>query len=441
MNNTPLYDAIDNYIKKDMSRLHMPGHKGADIFNSANLLRYDVTEVDGTDSLYHASEAIAQTEAELAALYGSTRTVISASGSTLCIQAMLALVARPGAKIIAGRNIHRSAVNAMALLDISPVWVYPKTNIMCGGIISPDDIKQALISEPNAAAVYVTSPDYFGNLCDIKSIADICRNFDVPLLVDNAHGSHLKFLPTSQHPIDLGAAICCDSLHKTLPVLTGGALRHIADERFAQNAKNAMSIFGTTSPSYLIMLSIDLSIDYIKNNIKSDLICIADWVDKAKKLAKNKGFGVIEKNCDPCRLSLDISKAGFNAVEFGRYIRSRLIEPEMLNDCYCVLLPSVFNSERDFKRIEKMIADAEIKKSVKLPEYTPEKPIQAISMKQAMLSARKLQPLSVCEGRIAADINCPCPPAVPLVMYGELIDKNMIEILKNYGTQQLYVVQ
>ncbi|MBQ4322078.1 MAG: DegT/DnrJ/EryC1/StrS family aminotransferase, partial [Oscillospiraceae bacterium] len=231
---TPIQKALDAYIQKDMTRFHMPGHKGADFDLLGSVLPYDLTEVLGTDSLYDAEECIRDCEREYEALYGSHRTLLSAGGSTLCIQTMLALCAPAGSKILAGRNIHVAAVNAMGLLDLRPTWILPKPNPGgVGSTISPADVENALSADPELRAVYITSPDYFGVMSDVGAIAEICKHHHVPLLVDNAHGAHFPFLEENRHPMALGAAACCDSLHKTLPVLTGGALLHLADETMA----------------------------------------------------------------------------------------------------------------------------------------------------------------------------------------------------------------
>ena len=248
----------------------MPGHKGTSFLGMEYL---DITEIDGADSLYEASGIIAQSEANATQLFGC-RTLYSTEGSSQCIRAMVYLVqfyARQKGRILriaAGRNAHKTFLTASALLGLDVDWLYPKVNadyLSC--TLTAEDISSYLentIHKP--AAVYLTNPDYLGNLVDIAFIAEVCHQNDVLLVVDNAHGAYLKFLPPSQHPMDLGADLCCDSAHKTLPVLTGGAYLHLSsafDAVYGNQAKHAMAIFGSTSPSYLILQSLDCANAYL----------------------------------------------------------------------------------------------------------------------------------------------------------------------------------
>ena len=219
---TPIADFIENYIKNDMSRLHMPGHKGT-------LYSEDITEVKGADALYEADGIIAKSEQNATKIFGTKQTLYSTEGSSQCIKAMLMLALnnrenkseRP--LVLAARNVHKAFISAAALIDFDVKWLMPKTtDSLCKCIISKEQLKETLensAKKPNA--VYITSPDYLGNIADIRGLSEVCKEFDIPLLVDNAHGAYLKFL--GNHPIDLGADMCCDSAHKTLPVLTGGA--------------------------------------------------------------------------------------------------------------------------------------------------------------------------------------------------------------------------
>ncbi len=262
---TPLFDAIEALLRRqDFSRFHTPGHKGSALGFLSAVTPWDFTEVRGADSLFEADGPISETERLYTGFCGTAGSFLSAGGSTLCIQAMLRLVQPLGQKILIGRNAHGSAVSAMALLGLTPVWLCPETGTdLLPAPITPAQAEAALARHPDAAAVYVTSPDYFGKLTDIAGLSEVCRRYGVPLLVDNAHGAELFFTDGARHPMQLGADLCCDSLHKTLPVLTGGAMLHVGDTAlarksgFAASAKEAMHLFGSTSPSYLVMLSMD----------------------------------------------------------------------------------------------------------------------------------------------------------------------------------------
>ena len=225
MSKTPICDFVNNYAQKNALRLHMPGHKGIPLLGFEAL---DITEFDGADSLYEASSIIAQSEQIASDLFGSA-CFYSTEGSSQCIRAMLylarlyALKDKKPLRIAAGRNAHKVFLSAAALLDWEVSWLISqeKTSYLSCPI-EPVELDAFLQKNP-VAAVYVTSPDYLGNLLDIGALAEVAHRHGCLLLVDNAHGAYLKFLPQSLHPMDLGADICCDSAHKTLPALTGAA--------------------------------------------------------------------------------------------------------------------------------------------------------------------------------------------------------------------------
>ena len=258
--NTPICDFVRRYAESSMVRMHMPGHKGTGPLGCEAL---DITEIHGADSLYEAEGIIAESEKNASRLFGCP-TFYSTEGSSQCIRAMLYLVtlyarqqgiSRP--LIAAGRNVHKTFLSAAALLDLDVQWLYPDAdNSYLSCDITEETLESFLsCSDRLPAAIYVTSPDYLGNMLDLSKLSNLCHRHGVLLLVDNAHGAYLKFLPGSQHPMDQGVDLCCDSAHKTLPVLTGGAYLHIAVNApglFAEQAKSALALFGSTSPSYLI---------------------------------------------------------------------------------------------------------------------------------------------------------------------------------------------
>ncbi len=446
MSHTPLHDALNEYIKKDWARFHMPGHKGAPFGLFEQISAYDVTEVEGTDSLFEDDGPLADLEREYTRLYGTKGTMLSAGGSTLCIQTMLKLVGKPGAPIIAGRNIHTSAVNAMSLLDLRPVWLYPnREGESLIGRIKADSVEQALCAHPDACAVYLTCPDYFGVCSDIAAISAICKSHGVALLVDNAHGAHLKFLskeccPHPLHPMDLGADLCCDSLHKTLPVFTGGALLHCNREEYVQNAKRDMTVFGSTSPNYLIMLSADYTAGWLQEEGPALLSQTALRCERLRELARNQGFRVADGLCDPMRITLILTGTGYSREAFRRHLRRFGIMEEFLSENGCVLLCSPFNREEDYRRLTQMILHAKPQNSESSP-YPMFCPCAELTLREAMFAPWETIPIEDAGGRIAAEVQSPCPPGIPLIMPGEKICKDYIKILKNYGISFIRVVQ
>lgn len=445
--NTPLKRALDEYIRQDYARLHMPGHKGASISPFGELMAYDVTEVEGTDSLFEDDGPLKELEEIFTRLYDTKGTVMSAGGSTLCIQAMLRMVAKKEGRILAGRNIHAAAVNAMALLGLEPVWVYPnrKQEECLIGEISPDEIRSVLEKEKQAGtldslcAVYVTSPDYFGVMSDIRSIAQIAHEYGLPLLVDNAHGAHLHFLKEEYHPIQLGADLCCDSLHKTMPALTGAALLHTSDTKYCPQMKGAMTVFSSTSPNYLIMLSMDSTAAFLMQDGAERIQQTVTRCEELRQKAREKGF-VLPQHCDPMRLTLPLAGTGWDAQNFRKLLRKHKIMEEYLSDSGCVLLFSPFNREEDFKRTGALLDEVLIQNQpfTAFPIVPSEK---VMSLREAFLSPKESVPVEKAEGRIAAQVKITCPPGIPLVMPGERLHKEIIKILKNSGIFVIDVVK
>lgn len=446
----PLYAALLQYAQDNPARFHMPGHKGTaqsplgDIFGSA--LPFDVTELPETDSLFADEGAILAAERLAAELYGTRETLFSAGGSTLCIQAMLRLATKsvPGAgKIICARNVHRAAINTMALLDLEPIFIWPRPfeGSSMPGAIAPDDIAAALAANADVAAVFITSPDYYGVISDIAGISAVCRRYGVPLLVDNAHGAHLDCLDL--HPIKQGADMSCDSAHKTLPALTGGALLQIGSSRFARgDAKTAMTLFGSTSPSYLIMLSLDLARAWMARDGRAAFSRLADRVAEFRAFCAARGFYTPQGAVfDPVRITIDTASRGVSGESAAQHFRSHGISPEMWDDRRVVLLPSPFNAAADFTRLEAAVRTLETGPSLPDSVFLPERPERLLPLRTAIFAKTESVCVENSAGLVAAEASCPIPPCVPLIMPGERISGRMAGSLKKYGVLTIEVVK
>ena len=302
MSETPLYTALMEHRALHRAAFHTPGHKNNPAALPDDLLTLDFTELPDTDSLFEAEGPILRAEQAASRLFGTKRTLFSAGGCSLCIQAMLRLAAPNGGKILCGRVVHRSAVNAMALLGLEPVWALP------------EELADAAALHPDARAVYVTSPNYYGELTDIPALSAACRERGIPLLVDNAHGAHLFFTEPILHPIALGASMTACSAHKTLNVMTGGAWLNIADERFVRDAKGAMALFGSTSPSYPVMASLDWCRAWLEDNGRLEFSRLQARVRELKKLAEDADCPV-----DPQALAACASVGQWDAHHLGRH--------------------------------------------------------------------------------------------------------------------------
>lgn len=442
---TPICDFVRDYAQRNALRLHMPGHKGRSFLGLEHL---DITEIEGADSLYEPSGIVAQSEANASQLFGC-KTLYSTEGSSQCIRAMLYLVQlharqngiRP--RIAAGRNAHKTFLTAAALLDLDVDWLYPRENtgyLSCS--LTAEDISDYLDKAAGKpAVVYLTSPDYLGNLVDIVSIAKICHQNGVLLAVDNAHGAYLKFLPQSQHPMDLGADLCCDSAHKTLPVLTGGAYLHLSNEfadRFGTQAKNAMAIFGSTSPSYLILQSLDRANAYL-DTYKEMLVPFLEQVYTLKKALQKYGYSL--SGNELLKITIATKPYGYSGAALAEILNRQGIVPEFADSDHLVLMVTPETGREGLDRLETVLKQVPKRQAIEGNAPTLLPAVHAMSIREAMLSCSEVVPVSGSLGRILAVPTVGCPPAVPIVACGERIDSHAIDCFEYYGIRECWVVK
>ena len=440
---TPIFDFVQNYIKSNTARLHMPGHKGVSFLGCE---AFDITEIQGADELYAPDGIIRKSEENAARLFSTAKTVYSAGGSSQSINAMLHLAylradksARPF--VLAGRNAHKSFIYALAKLDADVEWIYPKnTDSICSCIVNGVMVENALESlDRKPFAVYITSPDYLGGMSDIPSIARVCKEYDIPLLVDNAHGSYLKFYKQDLHPITLGADMCCDSAHKTLPVLTGGGYLHIAKSdkyNFSQNVVNAMAIFGSTSPSYLILQSLDLCNKYIDEKIRKDIKNCAQKVAELRCLISQKGFGILSQ--EPLKLTVDFR--GFD-IDLKCYLRGFNIEFEYADDDFVVFMFSPQNTDEDFEKLKKAFENINVSTKKDASNIEIPKAEKVLTIRESIFCESEEIDVQNALGRVCASPTVSCPPAIPIAVSGEKITEKHIELFQKYNIDKILVVK
>ncbi len=443
---TPIADFVAAYRASGDSRFHMPGHKGRARLGAEPL---DITEIDGADVLYGANGIIHESEEQASSLFHTAHSFYSAEGSTLAVKAMLKLATegvpmgeRP--LVLAARNAHKAFIYGAALLDIDVEWLYAEPySHLCRCKITAE-VLQKKLSEMSRKphAVYITSPDYLGNVADISALARVCKAFRIPLLVDNAHGAYLGFLSPSRHPIALGAAMCCDSAHKTLPVLTGGAYLHISKDtphEYVRNARNALALFASTSPSYLILQSLDLCNRYLSDGYGEKLSACIARIDAVKAKMTEKGFA--PEDSEQLKIVLHASKYGYTGEEMAARLREHRVVPEFYDREYLVLVVTPENDETDFARLLAVFDDITPKTALDVPSFSLKKAIPCLSLRAAMLGAQEIVPIENAVGRICAAPTVSCPPAVPIVISGEEITAEAVEIFKWYGIDNISVVE
>lgn len=440
---TPICDFVKAYAESKAIKLHMPGHKGKGELGFESL---DITEIDGADSLYEASGIIAESERNASAIFGCD-TYYSTEGSSQCIRAMMYLVSLAaksrGEKpyVLAGRNAHKTFHSAVALLDIDVDWIYPKTSenyLSCN--ISAEKLAEVFKkSHKKPTVVYLTSPDYLGNVLDIASISRVCRENGVLLAVDNAHGAYLKFLTPSKHPIDLGADICCDSAHKTLPVLTGGAYLHLSSS-FASEigdcVKNALVLFGSTSPSYLILQSLDAANDYLEN-YPERLRAFVSNVDLLKGRLIETGYELYGN--EALKITLKTKKYGYLGYDFAKILNEKGIVCEFCDPDFVVLMltPEIEN----LREVEEILFSIEKREPINVFAPNFKRLERATSIREAVLSPSECLDVDKCLGRVVAMASVGCPPAVPVAVAGEIVDENALECFRYYKIEKINVIK
>ena len=424
--NTPICNFLERYTNESRLRLHTPGHNGE--------VPSDITEIYGADSLYHSDKSggiIGTSEALAAGVFGAKKTCYSCGGSTLAIQTALALLKARGCKTIAAsRYSHRSLVSAAALLRLDIKWLYPEEFLSAN---VPYNVNGLCGTD----AVFITNIDYYGGTW--KFVRP-----NMPVVIDNAHGTYLRFVDKRRfgteylHPLELGFPLMCiDSAHKTLPVLTGGAYLHFAQGEDFTNAKEMMAMFGSTSPSYLILESLDRFNATIAENVQLVNNACDAVIDLKQRLIES---GIPIRKSDPLRITINARECGMSGFEFASALRVNGVECEMADENYVVLLFSATTTVEDCERAEMGIMLVSMSASKPLVQYPHIKPIAEMPIYEAMFKPRKVIPLESAAGQICAGIDCPCPPGVPLIMPGELFDHNVINAMKLHGVQYVSVL-
>ena len=425
---TPLVDALRSYADREPFRFHMPGHKGRSLplAELKWLAPLDVTELDGTGNLYEPGEPFDSAQGLWAERFGFERCQFLTGGATQGVHTGLALCCAPGDKILLDRGSHRSAFHALALLDLQPVWLERPwlrgENLI--GPISPGDVEKALDRDPEIKTVCITSPTYAGVLSNVAAISRIAHAHGARLFVDGAHGAHLPFLGLEPF---WGADCVVTSAHKTLPAMGQTALlftNGFDPERVRQMA----SVFGTSSPSYPMLASLDAARDWMEQwgtqKYERAAVRAAELRRQFPCLQPENGLSL-----DPTRLVLKAR----DGHALARALEDKGVIPEMSDRGHVILICTCQDDEFVFRVLTKKLEELRELMGDCPPLPPPPLPEPVLTPRQALFAPRETVELAQSAGRIAASSIAPYPPGVPVVAPGERIEKKHLAYLNQIG--------
>lgn len=438
----PLYNILKARADEGAARFHMPGHKGKPILGEllSGACAIDFTELYGTGNLYDGVYPIADAEELCAKAWGVPQAFFLTGGASMGIITMLALVKSRTQKILIDRGSHRSVYNGIAICGLENDYLYPEL-IEPYGISAPhsaDRIEEILKKDKSIGAVLLTCPTYYGVCSDIEKIAEACHKNGAYLLVDEAHGAHFPFMDDMSCAVKRGADVAVCSAHKTLPALGQAALLLVNDKFSATEIRRATSIFGTSSPSYQIMASIDLARDFLENEGREICRKHAKALTEIRDSINSRGvFKALKgENYDPLRLCVMTSCAGISGYEAASILEEKYkIVCEMADERQVLFIITAADSDDEIKALESALKALEARKKAPLSEAKPPKflPKAQMSLREVLCTEIEQVYLPCAIGRIAATNICPYPPGIPVIAAGEVIEEKAVEYLYHNG--------
>lgn len=447
-NSIPIYEMLKAYRDKKPLPFHMPGHiLGSGLIEEMKIAGgFDITEIPGSDCLHEPHGVIKKAQDLAASCFGADYSLFLVNGSTSGIHAMIQATVKPGGKLILGRDCHVSALNALAQIDGEPVFTFPETDEKAGiplGVTA-EGLERALKANPDAQAILITRPGYYGTATQLKDIANLSKLYKIPLLIDEAHGAHFRFHDDFPEPaITLGADLCVQSLHKTLPALTQTAILHGCDNSMVDRniVEKTVSMVQTTSPSYLLMSSIDIARNIMENKGK-------EIYEKLKHNITNFNIMLNKYTCikriacdysnfetDFSRIVLSFESTKLSGFEAERILRTRFnIVAEMADFNNIVLIATPFHIPDNFDKLLealKLISEEFCggKTELELPLWPCNVPDRILPLRQALLNKGEEISIDKAIGKVSGVYITPYPPGIPLVIPGEIITGEIVNFI------------
>lgn len=460
-----LYRALEIYSQEDYYPFHMPGHKrNPDTVNTDLPFDRDITEIEGFDNLHHPEGILKKAQETAANVYGTKECYYSVNGSTAALLAAVSAAVPRKGQILVARNCHKAVYHALYLRNLISTYVYPQMDQKwwINGGISPDKVERALAENPEIKAVLLTSPTYDGVVSDIEKIAEIVHRYEIPLIVDEAHGAHFHFsnyFPTSA--AELGADLVIQSFHKTLPSMTQTAVLHNCSDRVdSRLIRRFMGIYQSSSPSYILMASMDACMEKMSSDGNEMFREFTKILEKTRRrLSECKYIRLVSPEIgtagvfdyDRSKLLFSTRYASMTGSELAQILLEKYhIQVEMETEHYVLALAAVGDSEEGFERLCQAIEEIDQEEAQKKKEKREaEEPkarrtaytslSQFMSITEAMESESEIRKLEESVGRISAEFGYLYPPGIPLIVPGEQITGQFIRNMRIYMEEGLYL--
>ena len=443
-----IYDKLKELSESDYYGFHMPGHKRHKDFAGIKLpFGIDITEIEGFDDLHHPKDLILDGQNRASKVYGSDSSYYVVNGSTTGLLSAVLGCTKKGDRILIARNCHKSVYHGIYMNELRPVYVYPSfdKDTELNGEIKSTDIENILDKYDDIKAVVVTSPTYDGVISDIKKIAEVAHNKNIPLIVDEAHGAHFGFHPYFPASANsLGADVVINSLHKTLPALTMCGLIHINGNLVnKKKIEKYLHIIQTSSPSYILMASIDSCIRFLENDKDKYFNEYVSLLENTRnKLKKLENLKLIEtENFDKSKILISVKNTNLSGNELSDILLEKYhLQMEMAAGTYILAMTSVADTKEGMDRLVKALMEidsivTEEKKSFdfNLPVLDQVYTVSDIEEKivQDELQTEILE-FEKCVDKVSADYAYVYPPGIPIIVPGERISKGASMLLKEY---------
>lgn len=447
-----LYEKLKEYGESDWYPFHMPGHKRNGKAPGDLPYGIDITEITGFDDLHHPEGILRDCMEWAAKQYGVDATYFLVNGSTCGIQAAISAAARPGENVIVARNCHKSVYHTLYLRQLKPAYVYPEElpGLGINGAVRAEQMEAVLEQNPGAKAVIVVSPTYDGIVSDIRRIASVCHDRNVPLIVDEAHGAHFPYhdyFPESA--IRQGADAVIQSLHKTLPALTQTALLHCQGELISRHGvEKFLRIYQSSSPSYVLMSSIDGCLRYLAkegSEIFAEYVKRLEWFYGQAAGLRHLYVPALDGQ-DRSKILISLRRYNEAGAQLcGSWLKERLreyrLEPEMAGYDYVVALTSCMDTEEGFQRLAAALQEIDKKLDSRTPDGggAPDGTSISGEQYQAERTAGQLHWIAGHTNQMIEEAIYVYPPGIPIAAAGEVLTVRRAAVLKRYAESGLEI--